>query len=415
MSLPFLLIRLLIKSKKLPAYRHRLPERLGILKKRQLKPVDILIHAVSLGEVIAAKPLIQSLLKTQYKIMITTTTPTGSAEVLKNFSGQVQHVYLPFDCHWILSCWLKKISPRLMVIMETELWPSLLTVAAKQQVPIFLANARLSDNSVKRYQKIRWFLKPILAKLTRVLAQTQSTAERFQTLGITPQQLRVAGNLKFDIALSEKQIAQGKKWHNVFKDRLVFLAASTHNPEEEQVLKAFLEIQKTVPNALLLIAPRHPDRFEQVEQQIARHGVNYIKRTQEPTKLSAASQVMLIDTVGELIDFYLASHCAFIGGSLIAHGGHNPLEATLGEAGVISGHHIWNFELVYQLYNERQAVIWVEDENSLAEVVIKLFKDTSSLQILINNAKPILEENQGALKIYLAEIDNMLTITSAGG
>lgn len=307
-------------------YRGRFLERLGCTK---LDTADVVFHCVSVGETLAAVPLIKKLMAQQpnCRITVTTTSPTGSAQVIKAFGDTVQHVYLPLDFSFAVKRFLQQTSPKVMVIMETELWPNLLHFAHHQGVKLLLANARLSAKSAKQYQSKGWLTRPMLKQLDNVLVQTQVEAERFASLGVSVDKINVCGSVKFDLviedALREKAKVLRAGWMR--QQSPVWVAGSVHPGEFEAMLNAHKTLLAQYPDALLIMSPRHPEQFNLAAITVTQAGLTLARRSMND-EVNAQTQVLLGDTMGELLLMYGAADQAFVGGSLIENGAHNPLE-----------------------------------------------------------------------------------------
>ena len=407
---PLVWIRLLWRSRKAPAYRKRWSERYGFCKNK-VKANGILVHAVSVGETIAAIPLIRAL-QQQYPdlpITVTTMTPTGSERVKSLLKDSVSHVYLPYDLPCAIKRFLKITRPKLVIIMETELWPNFISQCHKNAIPLIIANARLSERSAKRYSKLGTTIKQLLAKISMVAAQNKQDGERFTTLGLPSDHLTVTGSIKFDINLTTEQqqkIANLKQQWQL--NRPVFIVASTHDGEDEIILKAFKQLLLQHPDLLLILVPRHPERFKTVEKLIKNNQFNYITRSlnQIPTD---QTQVVLGDTMGELLEFYSVADIAFIGGSLVDHGGHNPLEPALHHIPIISGQYFFNFKIICeQLIAANGMIICDSTAEALYLVVNNLLNNKTDSQQIGENAYQVLKQNQGALDRLLGIITHYL-------
>lgn len=308
-------VRLLVKSLKQPGYRHRIKERIGIWP--TVPTGSFWVHAVSVGEVIASKELIEQWLSKNpnMPVLITTMTPTGSDTVKQLFEGRVFHAYLPWDLKSIQRRLVRKLKPTSLTIMETELWPNLIHACHAKRVPVIVANARLSERSYRGYQRFSSLTLPMLSAISGIAAQHEPDGERFAKLGVAPERLKVTGSIKFDIARDEQLDRNIRLWKSAITGRPTWIAASTHPGEDEQVLAAHKEILAKIPNALLLLVPRHIERADKIVSLINQQGFEYSRRSTD-TDITANSQVFLVDTLGELMLFYGISDAAFIGNSL---------------------------------------------------------------------------------------------------
>lgn len=409
---PFVWLKLLWRSRKAPAYRQRWLERYGFCKNK-VKPNGILVHAVSVGETIAAIPLIKALQQKypQLPITVTTMTPTGSERVKTLLKDSVSHVYLPYDLPGAIKRFLKTTKPKIVIIMETELWPNLISQCYKQKIPLIIANARLSERSAARYGKLGKAVKQIFSKISMVAAQNQHDGERFVSLGLPTDHLAITGSIKFDINLSNEQrqkINQLKQQWQL--NRPVLIAASTHNGEDEIIVTAFKKLLLKHANLLLILVPRHPERFKTVEKLISDNGFNYLKRStnQIPTE---QTQIVLGDTMGELLELYAMADIAFVGGSLVKQGGHNPLEPALHHIAIITGEYFFNFQVICEQLIEAQGmIVCTNSADDLYSSIDCLLNDNSSRNQLGENAYLVLKQNQGALSRLLTVINHYLYI-----
>jgi len=407
--LPFLPLRFLWRSRKNKAYRKHLLERFGFLGFQAIKE-SIWVHAVSLGESIAAVPLIKEMLK-QYPglpIVVTTMTPTGAQAIKKNFPNQVIHLYVPFDYPFVVKRFLNQINPKILIIMETELWPNILYYTAKRNVPIILNNARLSDRSFAGYKKVRKFMQPVLDCITMVLAQSELDGERFLKLGLKPKKLLVTGNIKFDIEISEASLAKAGELRSVIgQERPVWVAASTHKNEEEKVLVAAKKLLEILPDALLILVPRHPERFDFVFDLCESQGFNTVKYS-NIKEYTNSTNIILGDVMGQMLMFYGACDLAFVGGSLIPWGGHNLLEPAALAKPVLSGPHLSSFVAISQMLDDARGLVVANDEKALAEKLIELFQDEKLRESLGQAALNVVESYRGATKKTLKIIEKLV-------
>lgn len=410
LATPFIVLRLLWKSRKNPDYRQRWRERFGFFSLETHKPC-LWVHAVSLGESITAAPLITALIN-QYphvSIVITTTTPTGSHFIQKKFAHAVQHVYAPFDLPMSIRRFLHQFSPMMVVIMETELWPNVLFELKRYGIPVMIANARLSERSFKKYSRAKFFFKPLLQSVKMIAAQSIIDKKRFSALGISSKNIMITGNMKFDQTIPVHLLEKAKMLRQHWKYRPTWIAASTHQGEESLVLLAFEKIRLSFPNALLIIAPRHPERFQKVadlciqaKHRIVRHSQNEIPQEEHA--------IYLADTMGKLPLLYGISDVAFVGGSLIPIGGHNLIEPAALSLPIISGPHLENFSAIRDLLAQDDALILVHNPDELAEKVSQLFAEEETRRGFGARAFKVSEKNRGAVAKHLCWIQtNMPT------
>lgn len=402
---PLFLLRLLYKSRQLPAYKERMVERLGIYH-NPVAPTEIWIHAVSFGEVELASALIKHYLKQGKRITVTTGTPTGAHHVKSLFSSQVQHLYLPFDLPIAVNRFLKKLSPHVAIIVETEIWPNLLRGCAKRHLPVVLVNARISERSYQHYRLIRTVISQALQHIHCVVAQSEEDGARFIKLGLTPSRLVVGGNIKFDTAATAathqthemKQLTILKR--ALFGERKIVLAASTHPGEETMILDAWQYIHPRHPDVLLLLAPRHPERSEEVSKLIIKYGWT-VSRRSDAKKAVGDQSIFLLDTLGELKHFYSMASLAFVGGSLVKHGGHNVLEPISLGVPVLTGPYMHNFMAIKKQLLAVNALVEVDSVATLAQAMELLLVDKQKVSQLRLAAKQVLEQNRGALNKHL--------------
>lgn len=397
--LPFMLLRLWWRGSRNPAYRRRIGERLGFFAALEARP-RLWLHAVSVGEVIAAAPLIERLLQAypDHALLVTTTTPTGSAELMRRFQSRVEHVYFPFDLPGVVRRFLARTRPRALLVMETELWPNLFHRVAARGMPLLLLNARLSPRSCRGYARLGSLTRGTLGCVSRLLAQGEGDAQRFRSLGAPAERVAVAGNIKFDLAVPEDLLAaaEGER-RALFGQRPVWIAASTHEGEEAQVLAAHRQVVAALPEALLVIVPRHPERFDAVAGLIESQDWPLARRSRGEPPV-AEKGVYLADTMGELLRLYAMADVAFVGGSLVPVGGHNPLEpAALGRA-VLSGAQTFNFAEITPALIAAGGARQVDDADALAREVTALLQDDDARQAMGDAGRALVLANRGALQ-----------------
>lgn len=393
--LPFILVRLWWHGRKAPELRRNWYQRLGIVPRAEGKVVWV--HAVSVGETIAAGPMVRRLLARDpdITILMTAMTDTGLAQAKKMFGDQVQYAYAPYDTPGSIRRFLKRARPRILVIMETEIWPNMIRQCRALNVPIFLINARLSERSARGYERIRSLALPVMRSISWVAAQAEKDAERFCRIGVTPSKVAVTGSVKFDVDIPESVRQASLALREELADRIVWIAGSTHEGEDVQLLEAHRKVLATHPKTLLIIVPRHPERFESVADQIEKAGFKAARRSQVAQPGSA--QVYLGDTMGELMMLYGASDMAFVGGSLIERGGHNPLEPAAWGIPVFSGPHVFNFETIYDRLLDDSGVKLVANAEELATHIVALIDDAEERKAIGDRALAVVEKNRGAL------------------
>jgi 3-deoxy-D-manno-octulosonic-acid transferase len=410
---PLLLLLFVWRSRADAAYRQRFTERFALQPIPAQYQGGLLVHAVSMGEVVAAIPLIDALLRDYpgLALTVTCTTPTGSARIRQHFAaqidaGRVYHCYLPFDTPGASRRLLRKLAPQLVLLLETELWPNLLHTARAHQVPVLLVNARLSRRSARGYRRFAWLVKPMLQQLTAILAQDNATARRFNTLAgrdkAAPLAVR-AGNLKYDMRVAPDLAQRAAALRTDWGTRPVLVAGSTHAGEDEILLTALQVLRQQLPDLLLILVPRHPDRFDSVARLIETQGLQFVRRSRG-SAVTPATAVLLGDSMGELMLWYQAADLVFIGGSLIPRGGHNPLEAMCLAKPLLSGPQVFNFALAYQLLEQQAAVRWVSDATTLAEQVQTLLSTPAERQRLAAAGFALYQQQGGATARILAKI-----------
>ena len=384
-------------------------ERFGLTR---LKSTDVLVHSVSMGETLAAIPLIRLIMQShpELSITVTTTSPTGSAQVRKAFGDSVQHCYLPFDLPWCVERFLRQVSPKSCIIMETELWPNLVALAAKRGVRLMLANARLSAKSAAQYAKRPKLSRPMLQRLDVIAVQTQVEAQRFIELGVSPDRVTVCGSLKFDLSITPERLANAKLLRQTWgrKTSPIWVAGSVHPGEFDAMLIAHRQLLAQWPDALLIIAPRHPEQFSAVAEVVASQGFELIRRSGN-LPVTATTQVLVGDTMGELLTFYGAADQAFVGGTLINNGGHNPLEPVAMGVPVMVGPNHWDFAQITQMLADAGGLRVVASADELAANLIEYFAKPELRQQAVNAGLAVVEANRGALQQQYLLAQSLIT------
>ncbi|MBO4966519.1 MAG: lipid IV(A) 3-deoxy-D-manno-octulosonic acid transferase [Pseudomonas sp.] len=413
LGLPLVAIRLWLRARKAPAYARRIGERFA-LNLPTLQPGGIWVHAVSVGESIAAAPMIRELLKRypQLPITVTCMTPTGSERIQALFANEprIQHCYLPYDLPWAAARFLNRVQPKLAVIMETELWPNHIHQCAKRGIPVALANARLSARSAKGYGRFARLTRPMLEEMSLIAVQTETEAERFRQLGARPECVEVTGSIKFDLTIDPQLLVDARELREQWQAlaRPVWIAASTHEGEDEIVLAAHRQLLGHYPNALLMLVPRHPERFNQVFELCQREGFATVRRSSgEP--VTASTQVMLGDTMGELLFLYALADTAVVGGSLVPNGGHNLLEPAALAKPVLSGPHLFNFLEISAMLRDAGALEEVDDAQGLALAVQRLFELPQDARRMGQAGLKVMQRNQGALQRLLDGLGRLMS------
>ena len=399
--LHLILTRLFIKGSSDNRYRRNIGDRLGQIT-RPLGTIDVWIHAVSVGEVNAAVPLVTAFRKihSRCRILITTTTPTGLDQVTAHLGDRVVHCYLPFDHPFFIARFLRTISPRLLIIMERELWPNIIHGCHKRSIPVVIANARLSQRSCNRYAYVLPLMRPALAIVSAVAAQTEADRSRLMTLGAHPDHILTTGNIKYDLTVSAKTMDTAQSMRQDWgRHRLIIVAGSTHEGEEAVLLDIFDPLREHYPGLLLILAPRHPERFDAVFQLVKNRGFNTHRHGDGSTVVPPAAEVHLRDTMGELPLLYAAADIAIVGGSLIeikGIGGHNLLEPCAVATPVLFGRYISDFLEISHNIVERAAGIQVHDSNDLRDTLKKLLNDAALRNRMGANGIQVIKENRGA-------------------
>lgn len=410
---PLALCYLLLRGTKNRAYLERIPERFGYIPEPGSAQPVIWVHAVSVGEVQASGVLVQRLLGAypDCRVLLTTVTPTGAARVRSLFAGAVEHRYLPYDLPHAVRLFLRRINPRLLVILETEIWPNLLYYCKRRGVPAILVNARLSAASYRGYLRLRRFSTSAVRQLSHIVAQSAADAERFLALGADPASVSVAGNLKFDIEPPHDLAGQAQSLRrSLAAERPVWIAASTHEGEEMKVLDAFLHVREAVTGCLLIIAPRHPERFDKVYDLCLHRGLDVVRHSGPAGATPRNPDVYLLDTLGDLPLFYACADAAFVGGSLVPAGGHNMLEAARLGVPLISGRHTANFSEIIGFFKAADAIVIVADAAELAAAVTRLLQDDELRRTRGERGRQVAQQNQGAIDSVMALLDGYLIL-----
>ncbi|MBV52919.1 MAG: 3-deoxy-D-manno-octulosonic acid transferase [Coxiellaceae bacterium] len=408
--LPFVFLRLLWRSRRNSHYRKRWSERLGYVPV-QIEQPAIWIHAVSVGEVIASIPLVKSLCShyPDHRIVMTTTTPTGSDQVLRCLKEYVTHFYLPYDLPSCIHRFIRRRRVEAIIIMETELWPNLLNVHYKKNLPIIIANARLSAKSKRRYNCIKPLVKRLLSQVSVVIGQTDLDIQRYIKLGLQPDRAQVSGNIKFDLTIPQDIFLQASKLRERIGigGRPTIILSSTHEGEEKIWIPILKSIRKQIPDVLLLVAPRHPDRFDAVRRLLTAHDLVVMRRSLGQV-VNQKTDVYLCDTMGELLQFYAVSDISFVGGSLVPVGGHNLIEPAALGLPVMTGQYLQNFDMIKKQLLSECALLIVSDPQSIIENMVALISDQQARKAMGVRAKKVVEANHGALQRHLSIIDTFI-------
>lgn len=406
---PLVLLHLLWRGLREPGYWRRVPERFGFVARRP-EGAAVWVHAVSVGESVAALPLIKRLVERNPpgSVLVTATTPSGAERVRAALGDRVAHAYAPYDLPGAVARFLDRARPRRAIVMETELWPNLYRALARRHVPIVIANARLSPRSMARYLRVRALARETLSHCAAIAAQSAADAARFRALGADPARVHVPGNLKFDLEMPEELVGAGRalraRWGAA---RPAWIAASTHEGEEDAALRAHRILLARYRDAVLILVPRHPQRFDAVARLAEGSGLRCVRRSAivADTPLDTM-QVLVGDSMGELPLYFGAADIAFVGGSLVEVGGHNVLEpASLGLP-VLFGPYMFNFEQARALLLERGAARQIDGVPGLEPALSKLFHEPAQREAMGRAGREVLQANRGALDRLMGLIEN---------
>lgn len=407
--LPFALLRLFWRARKNPGYAKRIPERFAYYA-NTYQSGGIVVHAVSVGETVAAYPLIKALQSTHPDLPITVTsmTPTGSARVKTLLGDSVQHVYLPYDFPWCVNKFLKTFQPKLFIVMETEWWPNLFFQCKKHNIPLMVANARLSERSMRGYQRVKSLSEPMAQSITCLSAQTDADAERFKQLGVKDAAIHITGNIKFDNPVDETVQQQAQALRKTIGTRPVWIAASTHAGEEFATIQAIQAVLKQHPQALAIVVPRHPERFQAFFDRLKEAGLNIARRSNN-AEIASSTQVYYVDAMGELMACYGAADVAFVAGSLVPAGGHNMIEAIQMGTPVIMGPHVENIARVAQQLIDTEGMASIQDAETLGAQINAWLGNPEAAEHSLRQAQAFLKANQGSVERNLTLVSNSLT------
>jgi len=411
---PIILLRLFWRGFKAPEYRKRWKERLAIYQEKF--PNDVIwIHAVSVGEAEAVFPLVKKLLQ-QYpsnKFLITTTTPTGSARVTDVLADAVSHVYLPYDLPCVVNRFITVFKPKIAIVMEKEIWPNLYARCKKNNIPLLIINARLSANSAKGYKKIPALVKPALSAVSQIATQTEEDRLRFIEIGAKENATKVSGNIKFDLTLDNNISKRANELKTqLFTERFVWLIASTHDKEEEIFFNIYPQLKKQIPELLLMIVPRHPERFNQVKQIARKMQLKTCMRSENQQCLPE-TDVYIADTMGELKLLYGVADICFVGGSMVPVGGHNILEPAAMGVPIMFGPYMVNFKDIAKNVLDLKAAIQCENKEVLIEKALHLYRNKEYRAEIVDRAKQFVKSNQGATEVTAQMISSLIANDSS--
>lgn len=397
--LPVILAAFLVK----PKLRAGFFKKLGFYSFKNLdkNKKTIVFHAVSVGETNALESLIKRTRQEfpDSNIILTTTTRTGQEIANKKLKNTVTEItYFPYDFAFSVYSFLKQANPDVIFIAETEIWPDFVYISKKMNIPVYIINGRISPHSYNGYKKFSFFFKPVLNLYKGILMQTQGDAQRITDIGAKQDIVKCMGNLKFDIT-QNINAEETEKLIQELKPSKLIIAASTHKGEDEIILDAFLETKKKMPDLKLMLAPRHPERYVQVEELIKSTGLSYGKRSSGDS--FEQKDIIMLDTMGELMKMFSICEFAFIGGSFSTTGGHNPLEANIWGKPVISGECVFNFKDIYTFLTKTNAAVLVKDGDELKKQMEKLLSDKEYYKSACRDAIKIFDENRGAVDFVI--------------
>ncbi len=410
LAVPVIAVRLWLRSRKAPAYAKRIGERFA-WSLPAFKQGGIWLHAVSVGESIAAAPVVKALqqLYPDLPITVTCMTPTGSERIQSLFGDSVQHCYLPYDLPLASKRFFQRLQPRLAIVMETELWPNHINQCARLNIPVVLANGRLSERSARGYGRFPKLVAPMLKQISALAVQSEIEARRFIELGARPETVSVTGSIKYDLRVAADLPKQAQTLREQWQasQRPIWIAASTHDGEDALILAAHQQLLVQFPDALLILVPRHPERFESVHALCMQQGLQ-VQRRSTDAPVSATHQVLLGDTMGELLFLYALADVALVGGSLIEHGGHNMLEPIALAKPTLTGLHYFNFLEIAEQLLAAGALQKVADTQQLAQTIAQLWTHPEQVQAMCRAGQQVLQRNQGALQRLLNIIQTQL-------
>ena len=416
---PLIWIILLLRKK----YRCGFLQKCGIFREnrtfKQQENRPIWIHAVSVGEVMATAPLIKEIKKAypNTPVLLSTVTETGNFTARQNTKGVDQVIFFPFDYNFIVKKVISRINPLLFVTMETELWPNFSRELQLQNIPSMVISGRISKESFKSYRFFSFFFKRVLSNINCFCMQTRRDADRIIQIGASPEKVTVTGNIKFDLQIpaitdNEKEtIFKNLRINNSLK---IFIAGSTHRGEEEIIIRVFNALKKKINNLVLILAPRHPERFDETEDLLKHSGISYIRKTALSSEQgNRPHDIILLDTIGELAKSYSIADIVFIGGSLVPVGGHNVLEPAVFSKPVIYGMHMGNFREMAELLHKKKAAIQVKDADEFIDQALTLLKDSQLRQKTGENSFQVIKENSGAVAKSMNILKKLLESNSS--
>lgn len=412
LAIPFGLVSLLLRGFKNPAYWSRWSERFGFAPSQvtTAAPFDLWIHAVSVGEARAAAPLVNRLLNEQpsINILLTTTTPTGSAMVKMMLQDTVSHCYFPYDLAWAMNRFVSSVRAKTVLVMETEIWPNMIAAVKRSSATLVYTNVRLSERSYQGYARFPKLVERVLSQVDHFAVQGPLDRKHLELLGVSAEKISETGSIKFDVNVppSLRESASVMR-RQLGQDRLIWIAGSTREGEEGRVLNAYKELKQHHPSLLLILVPRHPERFDYMARKIQRRGLVCVRRTEELPEIAADVDVYLGDTMGELSLMYASSDVAFVGGSLEPLGGQNILEPCALGVPVVFGPHMFNFPDISRWTIKEGAGRMVKNTDELINVVSELLASASLRDEMGNKGMIFIEAHRGALEKNYALIETV--------
>jgi 3-deoxy-D-manno-octulosonic-acid transferase len=407
LSAPWWLVQML----RLGKYRAGIRERLGAVPQRVsegARPEGTWIHAVSVGEVLAVSRLAEELLKAhpERQVFVSTTTATGQ-QLARKRMGETRAFYMPLDFGFALRPYLRRLQPSLVVLAETEFWPNLLHLAKRSGARLAIVNARISDRSFPRYRRFGWFFRRVLKNVDLFLAQTEEDARRLRAIGAPAERVQVSGNVKFDIRLSSSSPLVESLRKAITPDAPVIVCGSTTEGEERIVLAAFQQVLRSYSTAVMILAPRHPERFESVAELVGSSGIALVQRSAWKGTEPLEGRVFLLDSVGELAAVYALASVAFVGGSLLPAGGHNILEPAQHGVAVLTGPNTFNFREIMRLFEQGNGVR-VATAETLSAQLLELLANKDEREELGARARQLFQENTGATERTLRSLETLM-------
>ncbi len=407
--LPFVFLRLWWRGRANPAYRQRWSERLALTRFPKTGCPVIVLHVVSVGETMAALPLAEQLLLEfpEHTLWLTSITPTGSDTVRRLLGERVAHSYLPYDLPDAVQRFLNQVQPRLFLVMETELWPNLYAACAQRHIPLLLLNARLSERSMRGYQHLAALVRETLQAITVIAARENEDARRFQQLGAPSSKVQVSGNIKFDLRINSAITETAQALRAQWGQRRVWVAGSTHAGEETCLLQVQQQLRQHWPDVLLILVPRHPERFDSVAELCRAQHLSAVRRS-EARQPEPTTAVLLGDSMGELVFWYALADMAFIGGSLVDVGGHNPLEAAIWGVPVLTGPYTHNTRDIYPALIAVGGAIQVESASDLSHHLLDWLSNNEKRQAAGKAAQQFLMQHQGVVGRLMQTIRSIM-------